>query len=62
MAYISRESQYSNEETRPMANRAHCTECRWAFQAESHEEVADALERHARKEQHHVNFLRANVA
>ena len=62
MAYIPRESQYSNEEARPMTNRADCTDCRWAFEAESQEEVADALERHARKEQHHVNFLRVNVA
>lgn len=41
-----------------MQCRAVCTDCRWSFESESHESVTDALERHSRKEHHHVNFRR----
>lgn len=36
--------------------RARCNDCGWTYQSESHQRVADKLERHARKEQHYVEF------
>lgn len=42
----------------PMHCRAVCTDCGWTYQSDSHEVAADRLERHARKEQHHVKFRR----
>lgn len=41
---------------------ASCTDCGWSFDEGDFEEVADALERHARKEQHHVEFERRAAA
>lgn len=38
-----------------------CTDCSWSFESAEYESVADALERHARKEQHHVEFSRLAV-
>lgn len=35
-----------------------CTDCSWSYESGEYEPVADALERHARKEQHHVEFSR----
>lgn len=40
---------------------ADCTDCSWSVESEEYEPVADALERHARKEQHHVEFSRRAV-
>ena len=45
-----------------MIHRATCTDCQWAYRSESHEAVSDALERHARKEHHHVQFTRTSPA
>ncbi|WP_323190431.1 hypothetical protein [Halostella sp. PRR32] len=41
-----------------MSPRADCSDCAWAFEADDHGTVADKLEAHARKEQHHVDFQR----
>lgn len=38
-----------------------CTDCSWTFESDDYEPVADALERHSRKEQHHVEFTRNPV-
>ena len=38
--------------------RTSCTDCEWSYRSDSQETAADALERHARKEQHHVEFKR----
>jgi hypothetical protein len=40
-------------------HRANCADCAWSYEADDHEAVTDALERHSRKEQHHVDFERA---
>jgi hypothetical protein len=41
-----------------MSPRADCSDCAWSFKADDHVVVADELEEHARKEQHHVDFQR----
>lgn len=40
-------------------HRANCADCAWSYEGDDQEAVADALERHSRKEQHHVEFERA---
>ncbi len=40
--------------------QADCTDCSWQVRSASRESVTDQLERHARKEQHHVKFQRVN--
>lgn len=35
-----------------------CTDCGWSYESTEYEPVSDELERHARKEQHHVEFTR----
>ena len=42
-----------------MACQAICTDCGWSFHDEEFEVVSDAMERHSRKEHHHVKFERA---
>lgn len=37
---------------------ASCTDCGWSFRDDDLEAVGDALERHARKERHHVELTR----
>lgn len=44
-----------------MTFSAICTDCGWSVQDERRERVADGLERHARKEQHHVEFVRRAI-
>lgn len=44
-----------------MTFSAVCTDCGWSFRDERHERVTERLERHARKEQHHVEFTREAV-
>lgn len=44
-----------------MAYAATCTDCGWSFRHAHREPVSEALERHGRKEQHHVRFVRAPV-
>lgn len=44
-----------------MPYTADCTDCGWTFEDQRREPVVDALERHARKEQHHVDFLRQPI-
>jgi hypothetical protein len=39
-----------------------CTDCQWTFEGEDQIEAADALERHAQKERHHVDIRRRMVA
>ncbi|MFW6458398.1 MAG: hypothetical protein ACOCY6_03170 [Halodesulfurarchaeum sp.] len=39
-----------------MTWKAICTDCPWSFEGEDQVEAADALERHARKERHHVDI------
>lgn len=41
---------------------AKCTDCQWTYEDHELEAVADALERHARKEQHHVELHRRTAA
>jgi hypothetical protein len=38
--------------------RAVCTDCAWSTEDDDGVAVSDAMERHARKEQHHVEFER----
>lgn len=40
---------------------ADCADCGWSFADDSRERVTDQLERHARKEVHHVDFGRRPV-
>lgn len=40
-----------------MPYQADCADCAWTFDHERQEQVADMLERHARKEHHHVEFV-----
>lgn len=35
-----------------------CTDCGWTYTADTLEPVADALERHAQKDHHHVELHR----
>ncbi|WP_218836331.1 nucleoside triphosphate pyrophosphohydrolase family protein [Halorarum salinum] len=42
-----------------MTHRADCTDCTWSFQDEDLVDVSEKMERHARKEQHHVDLERA---
>jgi|GEM_PF-5798079 len=39
-----------------------CTQCSWRSPATTQEAVADAMERHARKERHHVDIHRVATA
>lgn len=41
--------------------RAICTDCGWSVQGDGLETVTDEMERHARKEQHHVEFKRLSA-
>lgn len=41
-----------------MSCAAVCTDCGWTYEEADFEDVADALERHSQKEQHHVEFER----
>ncbi|MFB6352486.1 MAG: hypothetical protein ABEJ92_00215 [Halobacteriales archaeon] len=41
-----------------MTFAAVCADCGWSFRDDYHEAVTERLERHARKEQHHVEFTR----
>ncbi|MFB6085811.1 MAG: hypothetical protein ABEJ84_03235 [Halodesulfurarchaeum sp.] len=41
---------------------ATCTDCRWTFEGDDQIEAADAMERHSRKERHHVDIKRQQVA
>lgn len=45
-----------------MSPTAVCTDCGWTYERGDFEDVADALERHAQKEQHHVEFERRATA
>lgn len=38
-----------------------CTDCGWSYESADYEPVADKLERHSRKEHHHVEFTRNPV-
>lgn len=38
-----------------------CTDCGWSYESGEYEPVADELERHSRKEHHHVEFTRNPV-
>jgi hypothetical protein len=40
-------------------HRADCTECPWSYRDEDLVDVSDEMERHARKEHHHVDLQRA---
>lgn len=44
-----------------MSYEAVCVDCGWTFADDRSEPVTDRLERHARKEQHHVEFTRKAV-
>jgi hypothetical protein len=41
------------------AHEADCADCAWTYRSDDLVEVSDALERHSRKEQHHVELKRA---
>ena len=41
--------------------KAQCTDCSWSFEDEDQVAAADAMERHAQKERHHVNINRTTV-
>lgn len=41
-----------------MTWKATCTDCSWEYTTANQVEAADALDRHARKEHHHVNIQR----
>lgn len=45
-----------------MTCRAVCSDCGWTYQAQDRELVTDALERHAVKELHYVQFERIPAA
>lgn len=38
-----------------------CTDCGWSYESVEYEPVADELERHSRKEQHHVEFTKHRI-
>lgn len=40
-------------------HRADCTDCPWSYRDEDLVDVSDEMERHARKEHHHVDLQRA---
>lgn len=44
-----------------MTFAAVCTDCGWSYEADRRVGVTERLERHARKEQHHVEFTRGPV-
>lgn len=41
---------------------ANCTECSWEYEAADQVDASDAVDRHARKERHHVNIQRNAAA
>lgn len=41
---------------------ATCSQCSWRYRDDTQEAAADAMERHARKERHHVDIHRHTVA
>lgn len=40
---------------------ATCSDCSWSYEGNDQVDAADALERHARKERHHVDIEREST-
>ena len=57
----SAQSRPAERRWSPVIHAADCVDCGWHFEHRHQERVTEALERHARKEQHQVEFTRRAV-